>query len=170
MDSSLRKCGNYEKPRAPCPKWFTGKPHTIQRNAQELGAFCEWIKKSPEQLRSEYVEARKTVESLDDWKRETKNTVLRYYNYLKKKGYSINTARTCVSSVLAFYSQNCEKLLGTTKELDPPQIPENEFVFSQDALRKMYYYGNATEKALLSSAVCLGYSSVDFLALETENP
>lgn len=151
----------------PYRKWFTGKAHTIQRNAQELRNFCEWIRKNPEQLRSEYVEARKTVESLDDWKRETKNTVLTYYNYLKKKGYSINTARTCVSSVLAFYSQNCEKLLGITRELDPPQIPENEFIFTQDALRKMYYYGNATEKAWLSSAVCLGYSSVDFLALET---
>lgn len=32
----------------------------------------------------------------------------------------------------------------------------------------MYYYGNATEKAWLSCAVGLGYSSADFLALESE--
>jgi hypothetical protein len=48
------------------------------------------------------------------------------------------------------------------------QIPENEFVFNQEILRKLYYYGNAFEKAWLSCAVSLGYSSIDFLSLETE--
>jgi len=70
--------------------------------------------------------------------------------------------------VMAFYSQNCETVKGITRELDPVQIPDNEFVFTQEILRKLYYYGNLQEKAWLSTAISLGYSSIDFLALETE--
>jgi len=149
-------------------KYFTGKAHTIKRNAQELVAFCEWIGKTPEQLRNDYIKARRSVDKLEDWEREARNTIIRFYNDLKTKDYTINSARTIVTGVMAFYTQNARKILNITRELDPPQIPENEFVFTQEALRKMYYYGNATEKAWLSCAVSLGYSSSDFLVLETE--
>ena len=58
----------------PYRKWFTtGTQNTRFRNAQMLRQFCECIGKTPEQLRPEYVEARKSVDSLDDWKRETRN-------------------------------------------------------------------------------------------------
>jgi hypothetical protein len=100
--------------------------------------------------------------------RETRNNILRFYNYLKENDYVINSARTLVTGVMAFCSQNCKRIQGITKELDPQQIPENEYVFTQEVLRKMYYYGNAFEKAWLSCAVSLGYASEDFLALETE--
>lgn len=69
---------------------------------------------------------------------------------------------------MAFYSQNCEQVKGITKQLDPVQIPDNEFVFTQENLRRLYYYGNVQEKTWLSVAVSLGYASVDFLGLETE--
>ena len=152
----------------PYRKWFTGKQRTVQRNAQNLRAYCEWLSKTPEELRREYVEARKTVDSLEDWERETRNNILRFYNYLKENDYAINSARTLVTGVMAFCSQNCKRIQAITKELDPQQIPENEYVFTQEVLRKMYYYGNAFEKAWLSCAVSLGYASEDFLALETE--
>ena len=149
-------------------KWFTGKPKTVQRGSQNLRQYCEWLKKSPEQLIAEYRESRKSVDDLDDWKRDMKNTILKYYNESKEKGYKINACRTMITGVLAFYSQNCEQIKGVVKQIDPVQIPENDFVFDQPTLRKMYYYGNATEKAWLSCAVSLGYASQDFLTLETE--
>ncbi|MCW4047664.1 MAG: hypothetical protein NWE99_08930 [Candidatus Bathyarchaeota archaeon] len=149
-------------------KWFTGKPKTVQRGSQNLRQYCAWLKKSPEQLIAEYRESRKSVDDLDDWKRNTKNTILKYYNESKEKGYKINACRTMITGVLAFYSQNCEPIKGVVKQIDPVQIPENDFVFDQATLRKMYYYGNATEKAWLSCAVSLGYASQDFLSLETE--
>lgn len=152
----------------PYRKWFIGKPRTVERNAQNLRAYCEWLSKTPEELRSEYVKARKTVDSLEDWELETRNNILGYYNYLKENDYAINSARTLTTGVMAFYSQNCKRIQGITKELDPQQIPENEYVFTQEVLRKMYYYGNAFEKAWLSCAVSLGYASEDFLELETE--
>jgi hypothetical protein len=100
----------------PYRKWFIGKPRTVERNAQNLRAYCEWLSKTPEELRSEYVKARKTVDSLEDWERETRNNILGYYNYLKENDYAINSARTLTTGVMAFYSQNCKRIQGITKE------------------------------------------------------
>jgi integrase len=119
-------------------------------------------------LIDEYKAARTDFGKLQDWRRETKNAILRFYREQKAKGYKINMARNSVIGVMAFYSQNCETVKGITRELDPVQIPDNEFVFNQEILRKLYYYGNLQEKAWLSTAVSLGYSSIDFLALETK--
>jgi len=149
-------------------KWFTGMPKTVERSAQNLRQYCEWIGKNPTQLRNEYVKARESVTRLEDWERETRNNILKFYNYLKEHNYTINSARTIVTGVMAFYSQNCKKVLGITKLLDPVQIPENEFVFTQEILRKCYYYGSPFEKTWLSCAVALGYASKDFLLVETE--
>jgi hypothetical protein len=149
-------------------KWFRGKKATVDRSAQNLRQYCRWIGKSPTQLKTEYIEARKSVDAFEDWERNTKNTIVKFYNDLKEHGYAINAARTIVTGVMAFYTQNCKTIKGITKQLDPPQIPENDFIFTQEALRKMYYYGSPFEKTWLSCAVGLGYSSADFLALETE--
>jgi hypothetical protein len=150
-------------------KWFRGKKATVDRSAQNLRQYCKWIGKTPEQLKAEYINARNgSFASYEDWKRETKNSIVKFYNEMKDKGYSINAARTMVVGVLAFYSQNCESIRRVTKELDPIQIPENEFIFNQEVLRKCYYYGSPFEKTWLSCAVSLGYTSADLLALETE--
>jgi hypothetical protein len=55
-----------------------------------------------------------------------------------------------------------------TKELDPVQVPYDELVFTQDILRRMYFYANPTQKAWLTTAVSLGYGASDFLSLECE--
>jgi len=160
--------GTLKNHAVPYRKWFRGASRTVQRNAQNLRQYCEWLGLTPEQLRAQYVRARKSVNALEDWERETYNTIDRFYNWLKKEGYAINTARTITSGVMAFYTQNCKMIQDITEILDPVGIPTNEFIFTQEILRRMYYYGNATEKAWLSCAVSLGYSSADFLALETE--
>ena len=149
-------------------KWFTGKPKTVERGAQNLRQYCKWIGKTPEQLKDDYHKARRSVTKHDDWKRDTKNNILKYYNESKEKGYKINACRTMITGVLAFYSQNCESIKGVMRQVDPIQIPENEFVFNQEILRKMYFYGNPIEKTWLSCAVSLGYGSADFLSLESE--
>jgi hypothetical protein len=149
-------------------KWFRGKKKTVDRSAQNLRQYCRWLGKTPTQLKAEYIEARKSVDAFEDWERNTKNTIVKFYNDLKEHGYAINAARTIVTGVMAFYTQNCKTIKGITKQLDPPQIPENDFIFTQEALRKMYYYGSPFEKTWLSCAIGFGYSSADFLALETE--
>jgi len=160
--------GTLKNNAVPYRKYFTGKAHTVERNAQELGAFCRWLGKTPEDLRNEYVKARRSVPSLDDWRRNTKNILVKYYNHLKELGKTINTARTCASAVMAFYSQNCEGIPRITKELDPVQVPSDELVFTQETLRRMYFYANPTQKAWLTTAVSMGYGASDFLSLECE--
>lgn len=149
-------------------KYFNNAKSSVAKSALDLWHFCEWTGKTPEDLINEYVDARTDFGKLQDWRRETKNTIIKFYNEQKAKGYKINMARAVVTGVMSFYSQNCETVKGITRELDPIQIPENEFVFTQEILRKLYYYGNLHEKTWLSVAVSLGYASIDFLALETE--
>ena len=150
-------------------KWFSHqKEKTRNTNALKLKAYCDWIRKTPEQLIEEYQTARKDVQTLQDWKRETKNKITEFYNYLKTEGYQINTARSTPLGILRFYHSHCEQIEDATKEFDAVQIPENEFVFTQEHLRKMFYYADTEEKAILSLAVSLGYSSIDFLELECE--
>jgi hypothetical protein len=149
-------------------KYFNTSKDSVDKSALDLWHYCEWIGKTPEELIQEYINVRLDFGKLQDWRRGTKNDILRFYREQKAKGYKINMARNCVIGVMAFYSQNCETVKGITKELDPVQIPDNEFCFNQEILRKLYYYGSAFEKAWLSCAVSLGYASCDFLALETE--
>jgi len=137
-------------------------------NAVKLGDYCKWAKTTPEQLLEEYVKARKSVNTLKDWERDTRTKIIEYYNWLKAKGYKINTERTKPLGILAFYSENCETIQDVTKEFDSVQIPTDEYVFTQEVLRKIYYYADLEGQTLLSLAVALGYSSIDFLNLEAE--
>ena len=159
---------NYQGKSLEYRKYFNTSKASVEKSALDLWHYCEWIGKSPTDLISEYVDARPDFGKLQDWRRETKNAVLKFYHEQKAKGYKVNMARNCVIGVMAFYSQNCEQIKGITKQLDPVQIPDNEFVFTQENLRRLYYYGNVQEKTWLSVAVSLGYASVDFLGLETE--
>jgi len=159
---------NYQGKSLEYRKYFNTSKASVEKSALDLWHYCEWIGKSPTDLISEYVDARTDFGKLQDWRRETKNAVLKFYHEQKSKGYKVNMARNCVIGVMAFYSQNCEQVKGITKQLDPVQIPDNEFVFTQENLRRLYYYGNVQEKTWLSVAVSLGYASVDFLGLETE--
>lgn len=159
---------NYDGKSLEYRKYFNNAQSSVAKSALDLWHFCEWTGKTPEDLINEYVQARTDFGKLQDWRRETKNTLIKFYNEQKAKGYKINMARTVVTGVMSFYSQNCETIKGITRELDPIQIPENEFVFNQEILRKLYYYGNLHEKTWLSVAVSLGYASIDFLSLETE--
>jgi hypothetical protein len=165
-----RKGSKFEKDMEEFRKWFyKGKRTTRNRNAIKLKAYCDWINKSPEQLKQAYVEAReKGVDAFNDWRRDTQNKIIAFYNCLKELKYAINYCRSIPLGVLAFYTQNCERIPDVTKEFDPVQIPENEFVFDQTTLRKCYYYGSPFEKTWLSCAVAWGYASQDFLKVETQ--
>ncbi len=153
--------GDIEKYR----QWFKGqKKGTAQKNARKLKQFCEWLGKEPEQLLKEYEEAT----NKKAWQRDRKKQIEGFYNHLISEGYTINTARTTPLGALSFFSRNCETIRDATKTFDPPQIPENEFIFTQETLRKAYYYADLEGQTLLSLAVALGYSAGDFLALKCE--
>ncbi len=169
MSKAGRKGNGFEADMKIYRKYFSrGKKLTQNKNAIKLRKYCKWANKSPEELIKEYAEARKSVNSLQDWKRDTRTKIVNFYNWLIAQGYKINTARTLPLGILAFYSENCETIKDVTKEFDSVQIPTDEYVFTQEVLRKVYYYADLEGQTLLSLAVGLGYSSIDFLNLEAE--
>ena len=169
LSKAGRKGNGFEADMEVFRKYFSrGKKLTQKKNAIKLKKYCEWANKSPEELINEYTEARKSVNALQDWKRDTRTKIVSFYNWLKEQGYKINSARTLPLGVLALYSENCETIKDVTKEFDSVQIPTDEYVFTQEVLRKVYYYADLEGQTLLSLAVGLGYSSIDFLNLEAE--
>jgi hypothetical protein len=146
-------------------KWFEGQTKTTQnRNARKLKEFCEWIGKTPEQILKEY----ETAQDKKAWQRERKKEIEAFYNYLKEKGYEINYCRTQPLGILKFHTRNTEMIRQGTECFDAPQLPENEYIFTQPDLRKAFYYSDLENQTLLSLAVALGYSSIDFLEFECE--
>lgn len=110
-------------------KWFSGqKPVTTNKTARKLKEFCEWIDKTPEQLLEEY----KQATDKKAWQRDRRKEIQAFYSHLVSKGYKINTARTKPLGFLSFYSRHAETIRDATKVFDAPQIPEDEFVFTQD--------------------------------------
>ena len=167
MSKAGRKGNGFEADMEAFRKYFSrGKKKTQYKKAIKLKKYCDWIDKTPEELIKEYAEARKSVNTLQDWKRDTRTKIIEFYNWLKAEGYKINTARTLPLGVMAFYSEKCETIKDVTKEFDAVQIPTDEYVFTQEVLRKAYYYADLEGQTLLSLAVALGYSSIDFLNLE----
>jgi len=163
-----RKDAEYEAEMKPYRQYFTtGTKGTRNDNARKLKTYCEWIGKTPEQLLEEYTKARESVNTLKDWQRDTKRKIMEFYSLLKTK-YKINYARQIPNGILAFYSAHAETIKDATTEFDAAQIPEDEYVFTQDTLRQMFFYGDTEEKTMLALAVSLGYAASDFLAVEAQ--
>ncbi len=156
------------------PYFHRGKQSTRLRNARKLKKFCEWAKKSPDELIAEFKKAKENNDS-DSWERDTTNEILKFYNWFREttnprtgKKYSINYCNTESSGILAFHHQNTRYLEHIMDDFAPTQMPTDQYRFTQDDLRKMFYYGDTEEKALLSLAVSYGQGSKDFLKLECE--
>jgi len=151
-----------------------GKHSTRYTNARNLRKFCNWADKSPQQLTDAYEEA-KARNDLDAWKRDTENEVISFYNWIREqknprtgKKYAINYCNTTGSSILAFHHQNTMEFEGVMDSFAPTQMPTDEYRFTQDDLRKMFYYGDTEEKCLISLAISYGQGSKDFLKLECQ--
>ena len=156
------------------PYFHRGKKSTKLRNAQKLRKYCHWTQITPKQMIEQYGKAKETND-FHGWERNQVNKILEYYHWLTEqtnpktgKKYSLNYCRTEPVGVLAFHTQNTKQLSDITKSFAPAQLPTDEYRFTQDDLRKMFYYGDTVEKALLSLAVCYGQGSKDFLALECQ--
>ena len=145
---------------------------TKRSNSSRFKKFCLWTKKTPEQLINEYTRA-KAINNLDDWERDKANQIIEFYQWFRKELnpknnelYSSNYCNEVGSVVLSFYHQNCKAIEGVMDSFNPTQIPDDELSFTQELLRKVYFYADLEGQTLLSLATCLGYSSVDFLSLE----
>ena len=148
--------------------FYRGKESTRRVNALRFKYYCQWLRATPEQLIEEFERA-KEVSDLKAWERKQVNRIIKFYNWLlESEEKSINYSRSCAIATLAFYKQNCQLLPDVVREFAPVQMATDEYRFTQDNLRKMFYLSDVEGKALISLAVCFAQSTSDFLKLEAE--
>jgi hypothetical protein len=159
IDSSVKET-TMANPKA---EWLKEIKESVRyRYSQRLDEFLEWVKKTPEQLVEEY----KTTSDKEAWAKKWGSIVLQYYQARLSAGYSINSARVDSVAPRSFFSSQCQEVKIQKGKIAKAQIATGEHSFTQDELKKMFYFGDVKQKAILSTAVSLGWSSIDFLSLE----
>ena len=83
-------------------------------------------------------------------------------------GNSKNTIRNAVTTVRSFFTSECQPVTIKRGRIFEPQLPTNEHEFNQSDLQKMFNIGGVRDKAILSTAVSLGWGISDFLDLERD--
>jgi hypothetical protein len=124
--------------------------------------YLAWAKKTPKQL----------VDEFDQIK--TKSQILQFQSYLvndfvsekTKDKLKPNTVRAVLTAVRAFYSSQKEQIRGLKGKIIDSQMAQGEHPFSIDDLRSMYSVANLRDKAILSTAVSLGWETSAFLGLD----
>jgi len=153
--------------KTPKEEWLAEYPKELTRfhYNRNFELFCAWAKTSDVELVKEY-EASKNKKR---WRKETGATIVRYYSYLlSEKGYASNTARSMLSGIRAFLSSQCETPKIRRGAIAKPKIALGEHEFTAVELRKMFFYADTREKAILSTAIALGWGAQDFIALRRE--
>ena len=145
-------------------KWFTNNTEKTNRdNAMRLKKYCEFAHKSPEELIEEYNNA----SDKQAWIRDTKQKIQTFYQSLIDSGLKLNSCRTISMGILTFYTNYCQPIPKVSKNMHV-EIPTYQHCFTQQELTKMFNLGDLEEKTMLSLAINLGLSTLDFLTLETE--
>jgi len=145
-------------------RWLTqdySKISAVYSGSTRLENFCKWYGKTD----NEIVQSYKDATDKDEWSKEMGRQAVAFQNYLLKKGYAVNTARANTSGIRAFCRSQCTPLRIRKKAIKKARRSVGEHVFTRVELSKMFYVANAFEKAVLSTAVSLGYGSQDFLEL-----
>jgi len=148
---------------------FEGKTRTTYESA--FKNFLEWAKATPEELVKIYKEA----PDKNEWSKEWGLNLLRFQSEMLEKGvkkngkpYKKGGVRNAVVAVQSFFSSTCQKLIVRRGRIIPVQMRTNEHMFSINDLRKMFDVANTRDKAILSTAVSLGWSISDFLSLKRQ--
>lgn len=148
---------------SPKAEWLKEIKESVRyRYSQRLDEFLEWVKKTPEQLVEEY----KASTDKEAWAKKWGSIVVQYYQARLSAGYSINSARADSVAPRSFFSSQCQAVKIQRGKISKAQVATGEHSFTQDELKKMFYFGDVKSKAILSTAVSLGWSPIDFLSLE----
>lgn len=136
------------------------KSEDVWKVKDRLNTFLEFLKVTD----SELVEAYHQEKDKNEWTRKMGSRVVEFYNELTKR-YSINTARSYVSSARAFCRDKCQLLVIQRKRISKPKMATGEHEFNREELSKMFHVADLRDKAILSCAVSLGFSVEDFAEL-----
>jgi len=155
------------------PKWLTdtteqwlktyGKGQgKLRRN---MAFFCAWVQKTDSQLVAEY----KETANKEEWAKNMGNKVVEWFHWLRENKYEINSARAFIGNVRAFFSYHCRPVKIGRRKIPKQQVAKGEHEFNVLELRKMFHYADVRGKAILSTAVSLGWASDDFLSLKRKD-
>lgn len=111
---------------------------------------------------SEFVEGYKRATDKHEWAKSTGIKAISFYNDRVQKGYATNTVRAEVSTVRAFCRDNAITLILARKKIAKAKSAKGEHEFTREELSKMFYVADVRDKAILSTAVSLGFSIEDF--------
>ena len=139
----------------------TAKAQDIWKVKDRLNAWFEFLNMTD----SEFVKNYKRTTDKVEWSRRIGNKVIAFYNDLIKRGYAVNTARSYASTPRAFCRDKCVVLIIPRKKISKPKsaIGEHEFVIGE--LQRMFHVADLRDKAILSTAISLGFSVEDFANL-----
>lgn len=124
----------------------------------------EWFK-FLEVTDSEFLEVYKRTKDKTEWSKKYGFQVIAFYNSMVQKGYATNTARSYASTPRAFCRDVCIPLIVRKGKIAKPKSGKGEHEFTREELAKMFYVADVRDKAILSSAVSLGFSVKPFAEL-----
>jgi len=117
---------------------------------------------------SEFMEGYKRAQDKHEWAKRIGFKVIAFYNNRIAKGYATNTARAETSTVRAFCRDNCTTLIVARKKIAKAKSAKGEHEFTREELAKMFYVADVRDKAILSTAISLGFSAEDFAELSRD--
>lgn len=151
--------------------------------SRDFDIFLAWVGKTDAELVGEWRRARDKKR----WAKETGKMLLRYFNWLmneapsydvgfnsvndpagehRRVGMSSNYARRRLAVPRSFFNSQCDQVRFKRGAVPRSDVAMGEHEFTQEELRAMFHYGGVKEKAVLSTAVALGWGADDFLNLE----
>lgn len=116
----------------------------------------------------EFIETYKRAKDRHEWAKSVGLKVVAFYNDRVSKGYATNTVRAEVSTVRAFCRDNCTTLLIPRRKIAKAKTAKGEHEFTREELSKMFYVADVRGKAILSTAISLGFSVKDFSELKRD--
>jgi len=148
----------------PSKRWLEeySSKDTVYSHSNRFEQFLKAINKTDVELVEEY----KETQNKDEYARKYGKEVLKYYHNYIKQGYSSNTARSVTSSIRAFFTSQTISVKIKRRSIRKIRRASNQHMFTQAELKKLFFVADVRDKAILSTAVSLGYASKDFLGLK----
>jgi site-specific recombinase XerD len=150
-------------------KWVTASyagasNHDLYSHKFRVDMFLEFLNMTDQ----EFIETYKRSKDRVEWSKQMGMKVIAYYNNRVSHGYATNTVRAEVSSIRAFCRDNATQLLVPRKKIAKAKSAKGEHEFTLSELQKMYHVGDVRGKAVLATAVSLGFSVEDFTELRRD--
>jgi integrase len=117
---------------------------------------------------AEFIEGFKRAKDKNEWSKVMGAKIIAFYNHMLQNGYSVNTGRNYASTARAFSRDTCAPLIVKRGKIAKAKSAKGEHEFTREELAKMFYVADVRDKAVLATAVSLGFSVEDFSELKRD--